>query len=470
MALTINTNLSSINAQNQLGPTQKLLSRAFQRLSSGLRINQAADDAAGLAISNRFTSQFRGLNQAIRNTNDGISLAQTAESALGSTTDNLQRIRELSIQAANGTLTQSDRDSIQNEIGQLQEEIGRVAGTTTFNGQNILDGGGGPTNFQVGANANETITINALDARPETLGAAAEANGGAIDASGVDAGELTVNGVEIRATVAADDTLSTANNEGSAIAVAAAVNDQSGATGVTATANATEVTGGAVGGGQLDASNQLTINGQTITSVSVQAGDAGDALLDAINAETANTGVTAARNDQGEIALTAQDGRNIDIQTTGAAAAVTGLAAGTTTGTVTLTSDEQFTIGGTDPADAGLATSINSPTQATSVASIDVSTVEGANRAIEIADRALEDVSTQRSSLGAVTNRFEATISNLSNVAENVAAANSRIQDADFAVETSELIRRRILAQANLSILGQSNVSQNAALTLLGQA
>ena len=470
MALTINTTLSSINAQNKLGPTQKLLSRAFERLSSGLRINSAADDAAGLAISNRFSSQFRGLNQAIRNTNDGISFTQTAESALSSTTDNLQRIRELSIQAANGTLTDSDRKSIQSEIGQLQEEIGRVSGTTKFNGQNILDGSSGPVSFQVGANANETIQVGAIDARPDTLGAAAEANGVAIDPSGIDAGELTINGAAIRATDPVDDQLSTVDNEGSAIAVAAAINDQSATTGVTAQANATTVAGAAVGGGNLDQANQLTINGSTITSVSVQAGDAGDALVDAINAETGDTGVVAARNAQGQVELTAQDGRNIDIQTTGTASAITGLSAGTTTGTVTLTSEEQFTIGGTDPADAGLATSINSPTAATSVSSIDVSTVEGANEAIAISDRALEDVSRQRSGLGAVNNRFNSTMNNLSNVAENIAAANSRIKDADFAIEASELIRRRILSQANLSILGQSNVSQKAALTLLGQA
>lgn len=468
MGLTINTNSAAINSQNQLGPTQRLLSKAFQRLSSGLRINQAADDAAGLAISNRFTSQFRGLNQAIRNANDGVSFTQTAESALGSTTENLQRIRELSVQAANGTLTDSDRESIQNEIGQLQEEIGRVAETTTFNGRPVLDGSGGPTSFQVGANANETIEINAIDARPETLGSAAEAEGGQVDASGIDAGELTINGIGIRATDAADDTVSTAQNEGSAIAVAAAVNDQTANTGVTATVNATEVEGGAVAGGTLDSGNQLIINGQAFTSVEVQANDAGDALLDAINAETETTGVTAARNEDGEIALTASDGRNIDVQTTGTAAAITGISAGTTTGTVTLSSEEQFTVGGTDPADAGFAASINSATEASSVSSIDVSTVEGANRAIEIADRAIQDVSSRRSELGAVTNRFTATISNLSNVSENVASANSRIQDADFAVETSELIRRRILSQANLSILGQSNVSQQAALTLLG--
>ncbi len=468
MGINVNTNVASINARNQIGPTNRLLQRAFQRLSSGLRINSAADDAAGLAISSRFTSQFRGLNQAIRNANDGVSFTQTAEGALSSTTDNLQRIRELSIQAANGTLTDSDRNAIQAEIDQLSDEIGRTAETTTFNGEQILNGAGGSRSFQVGANARETISVNNIDARPTTLGAAAVATGGQVDASGIDAGELTINGVEIRATQASDDTVSTAQNEGSAIAVAEAINDVSDATGVTATVNATEVTGGAVGGGSLDQNNQLVINGQAITSVDVAAGDAGDELIDAINAEAETTGVTAARNADGAIELTAQDGRNIDIQTTGTAAAITGLSAGTTTGTVTLTSEEQFTIGGTDAADAGFQSSINGVSRDASVQSIDVRTQEGANRALSIVDRALEDVSTRRSELGAVQNRFTSTISNLSNVAENVAAANSRIQDADFAQETSELLRRRILAQANISVLGQANVSQQSALTLLG--
>ena len=173
--MRINTNTRSLNAIRQQNSTQKLLGKAFQRLSSGLRINQAADDAAGLAISSRFTSQTRGLNQAIRNANDGISLVQTAEGALSSVTDNLQRIRELSIQAANGTLNDQDRGAIQAEIDQLTSEIERIGETTTFNGKKLLDGTSGLQNFQVGANARETITVGSVDARASTLGAAAMA-------------------------------------------------------------------------------------------------------------------------------------------------------------------------------------------------------------------------------------------------------------------------------------------------------
>lgn len=468
--MRINTNTNSLNAIRQQRNNQNQVQKTFARLASGLRINQAADDAAGLAISNRFQSQFRGLNQAIRNAGDGISLVQTAEGALDSVTGNLQRIRELSIQAANGTLTDSDRQSIQSEIDQLSSEIQRVGETTTFNGRPLLDGSSGPQSFQVGANADETITVDAIDARAERLGAAAVVDGAVIDPSGIQGGELSINGVGVRATVAGDDALSSTQNAGSAIAVAAAVNDSSAATGVEATVNAAVVEGEAAGGGTLDSGNRLVINGETIAGVEVGQGDAGDALLDSINAVSDRTGVVASRNEDGGLTLRAEDGRNIDVQTTGDAAAITGLAQGTTTGTVTLSSAAQFTVEGADPADAGVEAGIVGVTTDRAVDSIDVTTVEGANEAIRIADRALEQVGSIRSELGAVQNRFESTISNLANVSQNVQAANSRIADADFAEETSNLIRRRLLEQANISVLAQANASGQTALRLLGGA
>lgn len=468
--MRINTNTNSLNAIRQQRNNQNQVQKTFARLASGLRINQAADDAAGLAISNRFQSQFRGLNQAIRNAGDGISLVQTAEGALDSVTGNLQRIRELSIQAANGTLTDSDRQSIQSEIDQLSSEIQRVGETTTFNGRPLLDGSSGPQSFQVGANADETITVDAIDARAERLGAAAVVDGASIDPSGIQGGELSINGVGVRATVASDDPLSSTQNAGSAIAVAAAINDSAAATGVEATVEAAVVEGEAAGGGALDTDNRLVINGETIAGVEVGQGDAGDGLLDAINAVSDRTGVVARRNEDGGLTLRAEDGRNIDVQTTGDAAASTGLAQGTTTGTVTLSSDEQFTVAGADPADAGVEAGIVGVTADRAVDSIDVTTVEGANEAIRIADRALEQVGSIRSELGAVQNRFESTIQNLANVSQNVQSANSRIADADFAEETSNLIRRRLLEQANISVLAQANASGQTALRLLGGA
>lgn len=468
--MRINTNTRSLNAIRQQNNTQKLLGKAFQKLSSGLRINSAADDAAGLAISNRFTSQTRGLNQAIRNANDGVSLVQTAEGALQSVTDNLQRIRELSIQAANGTLNSADREAIQAEIGQLSSEIERIGETTTFNGKQLLDGSGGPQSFQVGANARETITVGSVDARASRLGSAAFADGAQIDPSGIDPGELAINGVEIRATQDVDDPLSSAGNDRSAIAVAEAINDSTASTGVSAQVEATAVEGEAIEGGTLDTDNRLVINGETISGIDVNADDAQGELVDAINSVSDRTGVVASRTEGGAIALEAQDGRNIDIQTTGDADQITGLQAGTTTGTVTLSSEEQFTIEGVDPLDAGLQAGIAGVTDSRAVDTIDVTTVEGANRAIEIADRALGQVSAIRSGLGAVQNRFESTISNLSNVSENIQASNSRIQDADFAAQSANLIKQQILGQANIAVLAQANASNNSALRLLGGA
>lgn len=468
MTLRINTNKDSLNSLNSLQRNQGLLNKAFQRLSSGLRINSAADDAAGLAISQRFTSQVRGLTQAIRNASDGVSLTQTADAALGGTEDVLQRIRELSVQAANGTLTSDDRKSIQAEVSQLQDELDRIGETTTFNGKKLLDGSGGSQSFQVGANANETVSTPTVDVRSGSIGRAAVVTSGAIDASGLQSGELSVNGVNIRATNAGDDTLSSTQNQGSAIAVAKAINDSTRSTGVTATVNATNVSGGAVGGGQLDSANALSINGVSITSVNVNADDAGNGLVEAINAASDETGVTAARNASGGIDLTAQDGRNIDIQTSGNAAAVTGFASATTTGTVTLTSDRQFTVGGTQASDAGLTSGRFGIRADSAVSGVDVSTVDGANEALRTVDRALAQVGQSRSRYGALQNRFESTISNLSNVAENAAAANSRIADADFGQEAANLVRARIIGQANISVLAQANVSGQIALRLLG--
>lgn len=466
--MRINSNIPAQNALRPQSRTQTDLQKTFARLASGLRINQAADDAAGLAISSRFTAQTRGLDQAIRNANDGISLVQTAEGALQSVTDNLQRIRELSVQAANGTLTDADRESIQAEIGQLSSEIQRIGETTTFNGRPLLDGGAGPQRFQVGAQANETITVGAIDARASRLGATAQRTGVTIDPSGVAAGELSIDGVAIRATVASDDPLSSTQNTGSAIAVAAAVNASSAVTGVEATVNAAEVAGDSAGGGRLDGDNRLVINGEAIVSVEVGAGDAGDELLDAINAVSDRTGVVARRNEDGGLTLRAEDGRNIDVQLTGDAGEITGLAAGTTTGTVTLTSDEQFAVAGADPLDAGFAAGLVGVTTATAVETIDVRSVAGATRGIEVADRALGQVGEIRARLGAVQNRFESTISNLANVSQNAKAANSRIADADFAEETAKLVRQRLLGEASISVLGQANVSGQIALRLLG--
>ena len=286
MALYVNTNTSSLNAQNQLMKSGNALDTAYERLSSGLRINSASDDAAGLQISNRLTSQVNGLNQAVRNANDGISLAQTAEGALDETTSMLQRMRTLAIQSANGSNTDEDRVALQEEIAQLATEINRVAEDTTFGGQNLLDGSYSGQ-FQVGADANQTISFN----------------------------------------------LSTANTDG----------------------------------------------------------------------------------------------------TTGAG----------------------FTVSGMNT--AGLSNT-----------ALSVSTAANAQSMISILDSMIASVDSRRAELGAVQNRFSSTISNLSNISENVSAARSRIRDADFAEETATLTSAQILQQASSSILAQANQRPQTALSLLG--
>src|SRR3954470_24034755 len=215
MPQVINTNVASLNAQRNLTTSQGQLATALQRLSSGLRINSAKDDAAGLAISERFTTQIRGLNQAVRNANDGISLAQTAEGALGETGNALQRIRELAIQSANSTNSASDRAALNAESSQLLAEIQRNGLTTQFNGQNILDGTFSSAQFQVGANANQTINATISSAQTSSLGSYQVTSGGtAVNGTALASGDLTINGTNVGI-----------SNSGSAEDIAAAINN-----------------------------------------------------------------------------------------------------------------------------------------------------------------------------------------------------------------------------------------------------
>ena len=232
MPQVINTNVASLNAQRNLTTSQGQLATALQRLSSGLRINSAKDDAAGLAISERFTTQIRGLNQAVRNANDGISLAQTAEGALGETGNALQRIRELAIQSANSTNSASDRAALNAEASQLLAEVQRIAQTTQFNGQNILDGTFSSAQFQVGANANQTISFGVQGATTNSLGAY-QATSTAVTDDAFDGAGFTINGVEIGRSA---DTSAAGVSADSATAKATAINAKANQTGVTATA------------------------------------------------------------------------------------------------------------------------------------------------------------------------------------------------------------------------------------------
>lgn len=462
MALSINTNVASLNAQRNLGQTQGTLNRSLQRLSSGLRINSARDDAAGLAISDRMTSQIRGLNQAIRNANDGISLSQTAEGALQESTNILQRMRELAIQAANDTNSTSDRQSLQAEIIQLKAEFNRIAETTQFNGKNILDGTLSNASFHIGANANQVISVSIGDVRGASTGAFQTASTQAQGALQADvayaAADLVVLGSKGSATASIATTAS-------AKQAAAAVNAQTVNTGVTATARTTvDVSFSA------DDNYSFAINGKTVTGT-VSGGDL-SAVAEAINAQSATTGVTAAMNDaKTQITLTDHDGDDIVVtafasvgagtMTFGSEAGVTDAGTAYAKGAFTLESSLGFSI--TDNL-----TAFASDTAALSkVSDVDITTATKANSALSVVDKAIEKIDGIRADLGAVQNRFESTISNLQSVSENLSAARSRILDADFAAETAALTKSQILQQAGTAMLAQANQLPQVVLSLL---
>lgn len=615
MAQIINTNIASLNAQRNLTRSQSQLNISLQRLSSGLRINSAKDDAAGLAISERFTTQIRGLNQAARNANDGISLAQTAEGALGEASNALQRIRELAIQSANSTNSVSDRTALNSEAQQLLSEIQRNAQTTSFNGQKILDGSFSTAQFQVGAEANQTISFGISGATTNLLGAYQSTSTAAVGTTAFDGSNLTINGVAVAASAA---TSSAGVTVGSAAAKVTAINAVTSQTGVTATATTT-LTGVAPISGKGLNNGDLVINGisvGSIASASTAVAQAQNAAT-AINAVSNQTGVTATRNTStGVLTLTAADGRDIKIAAGNAATAqivtdvynATGLdastganptgsntqtlkidtnatfvsagttntneiivgdtftvggltyefydsagsysgsnvgvgvalaatenaiataiqtaiaaqrTAGTTTagatvatnvvtvtqavlgneglsytetvadgvgvivqstestgtdavgttavttgGTLTLSSDKNFTFTGT----AGQLTAAgltSASTALTQLDTVDISTTSGANSAIAVLDGALAQISTIRADLGAIQNRFESTVANLTATSENLSSARSRVQDADFASETAALTRAQILQQAGVAILSQANALPQLVLSLL---
>lgn len=494
----INTNVASLNTQRALNTSQSALQTSLQRLSSGLRINSAKDDAAGLAISERMTSQIRGLNQAIRNANDGISLAQTAEGALGEVTNTLQRIRELSIQSANSTNSASDRAALQSEVNQLKSEVDRIASTTEFNGLKLLDGTFTSQAFQVGANANQTISVSVAGSSTSALAnhtsgvqnatvdqgtastsdAAADASGGNTIATQI----LTISGQlgSSTASVTAGD---------SAFTVAAAINAEEGSTGVTADASTTATLG------TLSVSGTVTLtigSGGTTSTISAAVTTADlSALATEINNKLGTTGISA-EVAGGTLTLLQADGKDIQIvdfsHSTGGATAVVGSTAigvdaetltdGAATdstvvsGSVTFNSNSSFSVTSNVTAAAG--SILNNAAAGDSVGStqqqlstVDVSSIANSQLAIQIIDSSLATVSSIRADLGAIQNRMESTISNLSTTSENLSAARSRIRDADFASETAALTRNQILQQAGIAMLSQANSAPQNVLALL---
>lgn len=468
--MIVNHNASALYAVGRLGRAGQGLSKSFERLAGGLRINSAADDPAGLNISVRMTAQIRGLNQAVRNANDGVGLAQTAESALEETTTLLQRMRELALQAANDINSDADRQAIQDEISHLVEEVDRIGKDTTFNGLKLLDGSFVERSLHIGSEYGQRLPVAISDARKDALGRWAVETSGAVTTSAIGAGDVLINGITIRTTQPVDDTLSTSYAAGSAIAKAEAINDFTDFTGVRAVVNeARRLGSGGITGGVLDESNYIVINGEEITGFSVEPGDAGDTLLDAINSQSTTTGVVATRDASGQLELSASDGRNIEVVTVGAAGLVTGLGASDVTrGSLTLSSRGVFQVTGAAEAAVGLTNNqMVGRTVTQGLQTVSVLTRETANQTLDVLDRVLQQISDSRTSLGALQNRLDASIRAMSTTSENISAARSRIQDADFALESMNLSRSQILSQAANNILAQANSVPQQALSLL---
>jgi flagellin len=496
MASVINTNISSLNAQRNLTTSQSALSTSLQRLSSGLRINSAKDDAAGMAISTRMSAQIRGLNQAARNANDGISLAQTAEGALGGITDSIQRLRELAIQSANATNSSSDRASLQAEAVQLTAEITRVASQTQFNGLNLLDGSFTSQAFQVGANANQTISVTSIsDSRATALG------GHTLVADGTVTGNTVVSATAASTgnAIGAETDLTIQTNAGTsspisyaanstAATIASAINSAAGSLGVTATAtNSTTLASLSAAGTvsfTLFGGANSTINTAAVSAVIADKNDLSN-LVSAINGVQGSTGITAAFTTTGSkasITLSTTDGRNIGIDTfnnTAGGAGDTVVFGGSTltdgaaatanavvTGMVSLSSTKGPIATATANADVFASAGVNN-SSFQSLAALDLSTAANAQSAIGALDAALSQVNTSRGDLGAYQNRFSAAVSNLMSASENISAARSRVLDTDFAAETAAMTRAQILQQAGTAMLAQANSLPNSVLSLL---
>ena len=506
MAATINTNVASLTAQRNLTTSQTSLNTSIQRLSSGLRINSAKDDAAGLAISERFTSQIRGLNQATRNANDVISLAQVTEGAMKSAGDILQRVRELAVQSANASNSAGDRQALNQEVTQLVAELDRISQTTEFNGQKLLDGTFGTAQFQVGANAGQTITAATANLRTTVYGnnqvvangpAAVTGAWGANGANSTANDTVTINGALGSATVAM-------NSNATAKATADLVNLKTSSTGVTASAR-TDVglTFGAAGSYSISLrSDNSTAETISFTLSAATGTDALSAAVSAINEKSSKTGVTASLDANANLILTnatgndiliaeATDGSmagNITLQkyapsvttgalvTAGGTAVVTGGATNGSTGSaltsgyITLDSDKTFSAAATTgSASAQLGIAGSNASTLKKVSELDVSNVTKATDALKTVDSALAFISSERAKLGALQARFETAIASLQITSENLSASRSRIQDADFAMETANLSRAQILQQAGTAMVAQANQLPQGVLSLLRQ-
>ncbi len=586
MGFKINTNVAAMNAQMNAVNNNRALDKSLAALSSGLRINNAADDASGLAIANQLNSQANGLGQAIRNANDGINVAQTADGALEEYTNIINTVRTKAIQAASDGQNADSRKAIQADIDKLLEEAQNISKTTSFNGQQLLDGSFQDKNFHIGAYAGETVGMDIKSVQTSKIGSLTSVTNDGTGASGtandgigardaLTAGnitetgsgnvlkknELTINGTDISASLNANS----ANDLQSAKSIAAAITD---ATGMLAQGT-TKLEGGAVVGATLSAGSTLKINGHSVdvASKTFATGDSDGALVKAINDISDQSGVTA-ESIGGKLVLTASDGKNIAVGATSDSLTATGLTSSVTTsvgaanaieltsgstvsktiaegeliingqdmagiygdgatagsaaqqlqeairnidgfedssiaadgaitlevnngndlnisgsatlnlteaitnssqkGVVEIFSEDKVTVGGTDVGSFGFVAGGFSPkSNNISLDSIDVTTREGAEVAIKIADAALKQIDSVRSDIGSTQNQLESTVRNISVTQVNVTAAESTIRDVDFASESANLQKRNILAQSGVYAMSQANSAQQNVMRLL---
>ncbi|MGH8157252.1 MAG: flagellin [Rhodanobacter sp.] len=506
MSLVINTNINSLNTQNNLSKSQSMLSKATQRLSSGLKINSAADNAAGFAISQRYTTQIGGLAQASANASDAINLAQTAGSALDQVTANLQSIRDLAAQSANGTYSADDRKTIDAEVQQRLSEVTRIANQTTFNGTKVLDGSFGTKSFQIGANVGQTVSVGiAGSVKASAMGQIAEVSSGDITAAFGTAGSTTTtpatSGKDVGTAAPASFDFGTTNAaftvDGKAVSLTTDVTNMAGlvssvqgqldtaapgtynvgvdattggltiskvATGAASTAPAIAgagvnavfgaapvATAGAAAVTTTVAATPSTINGTglTINGTAVDTSKVATVqdLSDAINAS----------NIDGVSAAVSADGKGINIYSSD------------TTNGLNI-ADGGTGVVGANAKDANTATTYTTGSSATiggSLAGGNVKTVDAANDLISRVDVALSSVASLAANLGAVQNRFQSTISTLSSQSTNLQSSQSTIQDADFAAETANLSKAQVLQQAGISVLAQANSNPQQVLKLL---
>ncbi|MBO6775077.1 MAG: flagellar filament protein [Marinibacterium sp.] len=492
MALNINTNTSALGAAAAASSVNKTMETSMERLSSGLRINTASDDAAGVAIASRMDAQIRGLNQAIRNAADGQALVDTTEGAHLEITNILQRMRELAVQSANDTNVSGDRSNLQSEVAQLVAEIDRIANQSTWNGVKILDGTFTSKQLQIGADQSQVLSFSVDSARSSDIGdyqLLSDAH--AVAANTIDGDDLTINGHLGSATIAVAAAASAKD-------VVATINANTASTGVSATA----ITKAKLSALSAAESVAFTLTGDAAATISVTVASTshlGD-IKDAINAKSGVTGITAAfGDDTSEIVLTHLGGEDIavsgfdtttnsttitlealdrvgaDLSTPDTATIVEngGSATGTVVGTMTVSSIKSFTVTGDDAtAEDGFFHTLNGTTAGgtaslSAVSAVNIATTAGAANAIRAIDGALNKVNTARADLGAISNRLDNTIANLTNITTNVQSSQSRIQDADFAAESTNLAKAQILQQASMAMLAQANASKQGVLQLL---